>query len=129
MVLNYHSQHENHTGTTEHLKDSTFKMAVVGYGIPLCILAVVVANIVVGKAFTPAGRATGDVIDGLVQSYAFGWQFAGVVLLKMGSAAALFSWYALANYKRTELWAPPALLASVVVMVLGLVAFAVGFFV
>jgi len=48
MAMNYFSHHEDRTDTTEHLKDSTFKMVVVGYGMPLCILLVVVVNLALG---------------------------------------------------------------------------------
>jgi len=130
MVLNYYSQHDDDTAATDHLKDSTFKMVIVGYAIPTCILAVIGTNFLVGKVFVPAGRGlSGDVFDGLIQSYPLGWQFAGIVSMKFGLAAALFSWYALANHAKTERWAQVALMASIVVFGFGFVLYAVGFFV
>jgi hypothetical protein len=127
MALNYYSQHEDRTDTTEHLKDSTFKMVVVGYGIPQCILLVVVVNLAVGRVVMPDWRFHGDLLDGLFRSYPYGWQFTGIVTMKAGVAAALFSWYGLANHERTEQWAEVALLVSIVFIAAGLGVYAAGF--
>ncbi len=126
--FHYYPQHDDNRDDTSHLKDSPFKMAVVGYGMPACILVVVVINFVIGTVYWPAGRyEVGDSFGGLMQSYPFGWRFAGVVTLKIGLAGVLFSWFALANYERTERWTHPALLASIIVIGLGFTGLAVGF--
>lgn len=115
---------------TEGLRDSASKMVVVGYACPLCLVAIVIANIAVGRVYVLPGRSSlGNALGGLLQSYPYGWPFLGVVTAKLGLAASLFSWYALANYQSTERWAQPALLASIVVVALGVCLFGIGLFV
>lgn len=124
MVLDYFS---DLTDITDNLKDSKFKMVLVGYVIPVCILLVVVVNLAVGITVVPSGHhVRGDMLDGLVQSHPYGWPFAGVVTAKIGLAAALFSWYGLANHRRTEGWAELGLLLSIVVIAVGLGIHVVG---
>jgi len=121
MVLTGFTEHENRVLSTANLKDSTLKMVVVGYAIPICILAVVVANLVVGKVYVlPDSIRGGDVLDRFIKTFSLGWEFAGVVTIKTGLAAALFSWYGLANHVRTERWAEPALFVSIVVILVGM---------
>jgi len=128
MVLNYFSQPDRAPDSTEFLKDSRFKTVLVGYAIPLCILSDVIVNLLTGRVWLPADRMGGDLFDGLVQSYPTGWLFAGVVTLKCGLAAGLWSWYGLANHARTEAWSQVALLVSLGVAAVGVIMFGVGFF-
>ncbi|MCB9851107.1 MAG: hypothetical protein H6817_10440 [Phycisphaerales bacterium] len=127
-MLNYFSQHHDGRDATEHLKDSRFKTVVVGYLVPLLICLAVVGNCLAGRVYLPAGRFSGDMWDGLVQSWPIGLRFYGVIVLKLGFAGAFFSWYGLANHNSTERYSVLCLLAAVIVSVAGLLIYSVSWF-
>ncbi len=129
MLGNYFTQYDDPRGDTSWLKDSTLKMVLVGYLIPIGILAVVIGNFIIGEVAWPAGRLSGNVCDGYFQTYGDLWHFIGTIMMKLGFAGALFSWYALANHSRTERWAHVCLLSSIVIIVVGMVLHSIGFFV
>ena len=75
----------------------------VGCVLPACVLAIVVADFAAGRVIMSAGHwQQGNVLGGFLQAYPLGWSFAGVITMKTALAAALFSWYALANHAPTE---------------------------
>ncbi len=124
----FHSN-DAESATSDHLKDAGHIVFLLGFALPLIFLTVAVINLYIGRVFLPyeRGRYPGDFLDGLSQSYSDAWRVYGVVSMKIGMAAAFFSWYALANYERTERWAQVAILISIVVVILGLVATCIGY--
>lgn len=129
MTLNDHWPDALDPFSSEGLKDSRFKVVVAGYGLPIGILIIVLVNLWMGRVFMPARHFSGDLLDGLIHSYPYGWQFIGIVTGKLAIAGALFSWFALANHECTEDYALPSLLGSMIMLGLGFVVYAVGFFV
>ncbi len=128
MALHRFSPPENNVPDTSNLKDSAFTTVVAGYLLPGCIVLIVVWNLITGYVYWPAHRLSGDTLDGMVQSFGYGWHFAGIVTLKLGVAAAMFSWYGLANHDRTEYFAQPAMVLSIAIACLGLATHAIAFF-
>ncbi len=129
MLLRYFTQSEDASAATDHLKDSRFKIVLLGVIVPAGLLAAIAANVVLGRVILPADRFAGDMLDGLIQSYPPGWQFAGILTMKAGFAGVCICWYLLANTARCERWAQPATFAAIVVVALGVVILGIGFFV
>ena len=113
---------------TDHLKDSDHIVFLFGYCVPLAFYTIAIVNICLGRVYLPYDRFPGDALWGLSQSYTKAWHVCGVVAMKIGMGSAFFSWYALANYERTERWAQLALLLSIIVIALGLIATSIGYF-
>ena len=119
MVLRRDSYFDDGPRGSDTLKDSRLKMVMVGHVIPVCILGVVLANLISGVAYLPAGRWA-NAVYGLAISYTYGWPFAGIMITKVGFAGAIYAWYGLANIARAERWVQPLLLASVIVAGVGI---------
>ena len=106
-------------------KDSPDRRYSFGFVVPGLILLIVVLNLITGKVYTPRRFV---VTFPLLAAYTDAWRFWGVVLLKLGMAAGMFTWFILANYEKCERWYVPVLIGSVSVAVVGLVLYAFGFF-
>jgi hypothetical protein len=106
-------------------KDSPDQIPVLGFIVPGLILVIVVVNLITGKVYVPRRFV---VTFPLLIAYKDSWRFWGVVLLKMGMAAGMFSWFVLANYDRLEKWYLRVIIVSLCAAVLGVTLFAVGFF-
>ncbi len=119
---------DTETTASDHLKDPGHIVILLGYCAPLFFLSIAVINLSIGRVFLPYDRYPGDSFDGLSQSYTDAWRVYGVVTMKIGFAAAFFSWYALANYERTERWAQVVLLISIIIVALGVIATSIGYF-
>ena len=99
-----------------------------GFVLPAIFVAIGLLNVITGQVYWPADRVQGNVLDGLFNRYTDGWRVWGCAIGKWGIASALFSWYALANFARTEHRAQLALGLSLAMMFAGIVSFCVGFF-
>ncbi len=129
MLGGYFAHGEYTRSDTSWMKDSRLTVVVLGYLIPVCILVVVVTNLVLGKVVLPAERTSGDLMEGLLQTYSDAWRIGGTIMIKLGIAGACYAWYAVANHVRMERWALVSLLSSVITAILGLVVLSIGSFV
>jgi len=112
----------------EGFKDSPASVFGMGFLVPILIIAVVICNVVNGEGYYPADNFEGQLLDGLIVVYDDPWRFCGTILVKLGIAGGIFSWFALANFDRTEDRAQEYLLISIVVAVVGLLGLVVSLF-
>lgn len=103
-------------------KDTPSDAVFLGGVVPGLIMCIVAFNVATGRVYWPCR-------SGMVEVYTDVWRVTGTIAFKAGIALALFSWYLLANLKRTGRYAELCLAGSIAIAVLGLVACGIGFFV
>jgi hypothetical protein len=106
-------------------KDSPDRIPVLGFVVPGLIVVIVLVNLITGKVYVPRRFV---VTFPLLVAYKDSWRFWGVVLLKVGVTAGMFSWFVLANYERWEKWYLRVIIIGLCAAILGTTLFAVGFF-
>jgi hypothetical protein len=89
--------------------------------VPTLLFLLVVINVATGRIWWP------DRGPNLLTVYTKLPVVIGVIMLKLGFAGGLFSWYLLAEFDRTEHLALPGLSISIACAGLGCLLFIVGF--
>jgi hypothetical protein len=84
---------------------------------PAAIVSLVLMNLVIRKVYWPS-RGPDPIIV-----YTNLWPIVGIILIKLGFAGALCSWYLLSNLERTERYGPMLTLACAAVAAAGFVVF------
>jgi hypothetical protein len=87
--------------------------------VPAAIMVLVIVNVVIGRVYWLGQGCT-------VQVFTDGWRIVGTILLKIGFALGLASWFLLANIERTMKYARPGIAFSVVFAATGVILCLIG---
>ena len=103
------------------VKDQPVMVVLLGVVVPAAIIVLVIVNVVIGRVYWLGQGCT-------VQVFTDGWRIVGTILLKIGFALGLASWFLFGNAERTMKFAQPGIALSVVLAIIGVILCLIGSF-